>query len=187
MWMRLAATSHGLRRRHAQPGAVTGMRACSLVRVHYKLCGGCAALLPQLRWSCLLLAALALHAAALLTCLRLFFCCFADSEGSGERTARTVRTRMTEGGRTKGHQQRRGGEAPAGLLAASRAGADPVDLLDAGASRQLVQAAGGKARRQRAAGDDGPDFETNAAGQMVIKVCWLGAERRRGLLCKHVG
>ncbi|KAL4855011.1 RRP12-like protein [Chlorella vulgaris] len=94
---------------------------------------------------------------------------FSDSEGSGERTARTVRTRMTEGGRTKGPQQRRGSEAPAGLLAASRPGADPVDLLDAGASRQLVQAAGGKARRQRAAGDDGPDFETNAAGQMVIK------------------
>jgi hypothetical protein len=74
---------------------------------------------------------------------------------------------MTDGTRSKGHRQREVGAA--GMLPASRAGADPVDLLDAGASRQLVQAAGGRARRARG-DDDGPDFQTNAAGQMIIKV-----------------
>lgn len=81
---------------------------------------------------------------------------------------RTAQTRMTEGGRSRRQQQQKG---KAGLLSASRMGADPVDLLDAGASRQLVQAAGGRAWRQHdGKRDDGPDFETNADGQMIVKV-----------------
>lgn len=78
---------------------------------------------------------------------------------------------MTEGARSKGQQKREVGVGA--MLPASRAGADPVDLLDAGASRQLVQAAGSRARAARNDGD-GPDFQTNAAGQMIIKVWRAG-------------
>ena len=100
----------------------------------------------------------------------------ADSEDEGERrTARTARTRHTEGARGRGAQQQRGGaDAGGGLLAASRAGADPVDLLDRGASRQLAAAAGGRARQARggrgAGAEDGPEFGTDSAGRMIIKV-----------------
>ena len=80
---------------------------------------------------------------------------------------------MTRGGRSMAH--RRAADAGAGMLPASHAGADPVNLLDVGASRQLVQAAGGKVRRQHG-GDGGPDFVTNAAGQMIIKVCFSRME-----------
>lgn len=106
----------------------------------------------------------------------------ADSDDEGARTARTARTKLTEGGRSRGQQSRRvaGG---AGLLAASHAGADPVDLLDRGASRQLAAAAAGR-RPQRRGGDDGPEFGTDAAGRMIIKVrccSWACAQwlRRR--------
>jgi hypothetical protein len=95
---------------------------------------------------------------------------FADSDDERTvHTARTTRSRPTEGGRSAA-TKRRGGEAGASLLAASREGGDPVDLLDAGASRQLLQAAGMRQRRGAGRGDDGPDLETNAAGQLVIKV-----------------
>ena len=54
-------------------------------------------------------------------------------------------------------------------MAGSHAGADPVDLLDRGASRQLVAAAAGRGSRRRGNGDDGPEFGTDAAGRMIIK------------------
>ncbi|PSC74246.1 ARM repeat superfamily [Micractinium conductrix] len=98
---------------------------------------------------------------------------FSDSEGSGgERTARTARTRVTEGGRSKAQRSAR----PSGdgsRLVASRAGADPVDLLDARATRQLAgQGGGAKAARAAAKaaahGEEDIQFTTNAAGRLVI-------------------
>ncbi|PRW60392.1 ARM repeat superfamily [Chlorella sorokiniana] len=94
---------------------------------------------------------------------------FSDSDDEGARTARTARTKLTEGARSRGQQSRHAGGAVGGLLAGSHAGADPVDLLDRGTSRQLVAAAAGRGGQRRGGGDDGPDFGTDAAGRMIIK------------------
>ena len=85
------------------------------------------------------------------------------SDSDGEQTVQTRPT--TEVGR--GKPKAKTGSGP--LLPGSRPGADPVDLLDRHASRQLVQATAGKSRR-RDHGEDAIEFETNASGQMVIKV-----------------
>lgn len=106
----------------------------------------------------------------------------ADSDDEGARTARTARTKLTEGGRSRGQQSRRAAGG-AGLLAGSHAGADPVDLLDRGASRQLVAAAAGRGGQRRSGGDDGPDFGTDASGRMIIKVGPANVVRTRGSPC----
>lgn len=82
--------------------------------------------------------------------------------------------RGTEGGRGRAQRGARGAGdgAAGGRLPASTAGGDPLDLLDSRATRQLVGAGGSRARRGAGAGAAGDDvqFDTDAAGKLVIKV-----------------
>ncbi|KAK9818389.1 hypothetical protein WJX72_011834 [[Myrmecia] bisecta] len=94
------------------------------------------------------------------------------------KTCRTGRPGQPAGGRGQADRRSRQGEAKQAQrrLPGGAGDDDPMDLLDAGTSRQLVRSAAGKAPRDEVM----DDFERGEGGRMIIREEKVKAKRKRG-------